>query len=427
MRRPFAVLACLASTFAVAGTASLATAAPKQNRGLTINATPNPIGAGEGVLIYGQLNRGPVAGQTISLYHRVGTQRNFTFIQATRTDAFGFYRFTRAEGVVTTNRSWFVRGPRQAHSRTVNEQVAALVSIRADTTSTDTSHAITFSGHLTPTHRFQTVLLQQQIGASDDWQTIETGRLNGGSRYSIAYRWRVPGAHDVRVVLPGDQRNIRSESDAVTVTIEQAQVADFTISSSSPVIPDGATVTISGVLDKAGTTTPQASTSVSLWARQPADGSFKKLEETTTAADGSYSFLEKPSANEIYRVRTTLPANRQTAVLFEGVRDVVSLQASSMSASVGGRILFTGSVTPDKADHRVYLQRLGSDGDWHAVAVTRVRASSTFQFAWVFGRVGTPRFRARIFSDPRNVGGRSNPVSITVAGLAPNSQLPPAS
>jgi hypothetical protein len=427
MRRPFAVLACLVSTLLVAGTASVATAAPSHNRGLTINATPNPIGAGEGVLIYGQLNRRPAAGQTISLYHRVGTQRKFTFIQRTRTDAFGFYRFTRAEGVVTTNRSWFVRGPRQSHSRTVNERVAALVSIGADTTATDTSHAITFSGLVTPTHRFQTVLLQQQIGASDDWQTIKTGRLDGNSRYSISYRWRVPGAHDVRVVLPGDQRNVRSDSDAVTVTIEQAQVSGFTISSSSSVIPDGATVTISGVLLNAGTTTPQAGTSVSLWARQPAGGSFKKLEETTTASDGSYSFLEKPSTNEIYRVRTTLPANRQTAVLFQGVRDVLSLQASSSTASVGGRVLFLGSVTPGKAGHRVYLQRLGSDGDWHAVEVARVRATSTFAFAWVFGKVGVHRFRARIFSDPRNVGGHSDPVSITVAGAAPNSQLPPAS
>ena len=63
----------------------------------------------------------------------------------------------------------------------------------------------------------------------------------------------------MRVVLPGDRRNIRSESDAVTVTVQQAQVADFTINTSQPIIPEGSTATISGVLYQKGTTTPEPS------------------------------------------------------------------------------------------------------------------------------------------------------------------------
>ena len=103
------------------------------------------------------------------------------------------------------------------------------------------------------------------------------------------------------------------------------------------------------------------------------------------------------------------------------------MQADSATSTVGGKVIFTGSVTPDKAGHLVYLQRLGSDGDWHTVEVRVVRSSSTFQFGGRSGRVGTDQFRARIFSDPHNVGGASDAVTVTVSGLAPASTLPPAS
>ena len=100
---------------------------------------------------------------------------------------------------------------------------------------------------------------------------------------------------------------------------------------------------------------------------------------------------------------------------------MLQLQATPTTTTVGGKVVFVGSVTPDKAGHLVYLQRLGVDGDWHPVEVRRVRRNDTFQFAWVFGKAGTDQFRARIFTDPHNIGTHSDPVSITVAGLAPNS------
>ena len=112
----------------------IASAAPQHNHGLTINATPNPIIAGEGVLIYGQLRGGNVAGQTIMLYHRVNPSTWFTLIGKTTTNTLGFYEFTRVEGIVYTNRSWFVRGPDGAHSRTIHERVAAEVSLTANMT-----------------------------------------------------------------------------------------------------------------------------------------------------------------------------------------------------------------------------------------------------------------------------------------------------
>lgn len=106
MRPRLAVLALVFTTLVAVAVPSLANAAPRHNRGLTINAIPNPIDSGEGVFIYGHLNVAPVANQTIILYHHLaGSGRGYTVVGRTTTDSHGFYQFARAEDVVTTNRS----------------------------------------------------------------------------------------------------------------------------------------------------------------------------------------------------------------------------------------------------------------------------------------------------------------------------------
>ena len=174
----------------------------------------------------------------------------------------------------------------------------------------------------------------------------------------------------------------------MTVTIQQHQIADFTINSSDPIILEGQTVNISGVLDQPGTATPEPDTGVTLWSRTAGQGQFRAIDATTTGMDGSYSFTEKPSLNTVYQVRTTFKPHRHSAALFEGVRDVVSLTASPANVISGRQVTFTGSVTPDKAGDVVYLQRLGADGDWHTVEVRIVRHDSTFQFVRTFGAAG---------------------------------------
>ena len=71
MRARFAVLATVVTTLVAVLVPSVVNAAPSHNRGLTINAIPNPIDAGEGVFIYGHLNVAPVGGQRIILYHHL--------------------------------------------------------------------------------------------------------------------------------------------------------------------------------------------------------------------------------------------------------------------------------------------------------------------------------------------------------------------
>ncbi|MFL5864749.1 MAG: hypothetical protein ACJ780_28980 [Solirubrobacteraceae bacterium] len=417
MRLRIIVLVCALGSFACAAAPSFAAAAPLHNRGLTIHAVPQHIIAGEAVLIYGQLKGPDHAGQVVRLYHRVNPKTRFTLIGVTKTDANGQYEFTRQEGIVLTNRSWFVRGVRLTHSRTVHERVDALVSLAASSPSGLTRHPIVFSGHVTPDHDGGVVALQQQKGSSDDWTTIKTARIGPGSNYTISHAWRVPGAHDVRVTLPGDARNTSAASDVQSVIIQQTEVPDFTIRTSDPIVRNGQAVTISGVLDSPGTTTPEPNTSVSLLAKLPGSGGpYRELTTTTTGADGSYSFANVQSnTNELYQVGTTFAPRRHTAVVFEGVQDALTMTASSSTSTVNGHITFTGTVSPHKSGHAIYLQKLGSDGDWHTVEVRFVTNGSTFQFGWTFGTAGTKEFRARILGGSVNVGGASMPVTAVVS------------
>jgi hypothetical protein len=307
----------------------------------------------------------------------------------------------------------------------VHERVDALVSLAASSPTGLTRHPLVFSGHVTPDHSGGVVLLQQQKGSSDDWTTVKRAVIGPGSNYNISHAWRVPGAYDLRVKFRGDARNTPSVSDVVSVVIQQAQGPDFTIQTSDPIVQNGQPATISGVLDNPGTTTGEPTTSVSLFAAQPGtSGTFRELTTTMTAADGSYSFPNLTSTtNQLYQVRTTFVPARHTAVLFEGVQDVVTMQASSSTSTVDGHITFTGSVSPDKAGHVIYLQKLGKDNDWHTVEVRTVDSNSTFQFGWTFGTAGTKDFRARITGGPANVGGASAPVTIDVT-QPPLSTLP---
>jgi len=421
----------VAALAAAAVSPAMASAAPHHNYHLSLAASPNPIIAGEGVLIYGQLKGPDNAGQLVRLYHHVADSgRGYTLIGTTTTDASGYYEFTRQEGVVYTNRSWFVRGPDGAHSHTVYERVAALVSMSAGATSTDTARPVVFTGAVTPDHAFQRVFLQEQVASSDDWRTLTSTQLDGASHYALAYRWPRPGVHDVRVLLRGDARNLAAVSDPTTITVEQAQVPGFTIGSSASIAPAGSSVTISGVLDQAGTSTPERDTVVQLWGHTARSGGFVPLSDGTTGSDGSYQFTQAGlSTNTVYQVRTMrMPHTtvRRSALLYQGVQDVVAMHSSTNTAAVGQTVTFTGTVLPDKAGHVVYLQELGRDGDWHTIRIQTVHNDSTFQFAWRPGESGTFSFRARITSDGLNVGEHSTPVTVTVT-LPPESALPPAS
>jgi hypothetical protein len=412
----------------LAAIASGTVSAASSTGSLTINVTPNPIGTGDAVLVYGQLNATGPGSRKIVLHVRVNPASAFTIVQTGDTDAEGFYKFT--EGAVETNRSWFVTAPGGVRSPIVHERVASGVTLAASGAVGQSGTPITFTGQVDPpgVHLGQQVILQKLVGdTGTTWKTIGQATVGPGSKFSIARGFVVPGAVELRVLLGGDNRNISATSDPVTVAVEQAQTPDFTIATSSPVIDAGATVTLSGQLFVPGSTSaPLAATSLTLWGRMHGR-SYAAVASTTTGPDGSYSFTQTPSQNQTYEVRTTgkPPGRRSTAQLFEGVRDVATITAAETEANVGSSVTFAGTISPDKGGHVVYLERLGNDGAFHVVAMGYVTNSSTYEFSYTFGSGGTKTFRVHITGGTTNVGAVSPTTTITV-DVPPLSALPTA-
>lgn len=420
MRTRSAVLAVVLGALVALGAPVLASAAPHRNRGLTVNSTPNPINAGQGVFIYGQLQGTGDAGQAIRLYHRIAPASRFSLIGITKTNQYGFYEFTRQEGIVMTNRSWFVRGPNATHSLTIHERVAALVTLTSNAQSTVTGRRVIFSGQVTPRHPVERVLLQQQTAAGGNtWRTIASTFTNRNSRFTLAHTWARPGTHTLRAYFAGDPRNVAAGSDSVTVIVQQRERPAFTLTTSRPIIPEGTSATLTGTLDRPGTSTAEAGVPVTLYGVSPA-GHATKVATTTTGSDGSYSFTVTPTHNTVYRATTRHPG-RSSAPVHQGVQDVVTISSSSGTSTVGGSVVLSGTVAPLKAGHTIFLQRLGNDGAWHDVASTAVTGASTYRFTYRFGQDGKAMLRARIFGGPWNVGAASPVETVDVSGVAPLS------
>jgi hypothetical protein len=429
MRRRTRVRATLLCALTAAAVVpATAGAAPVHNDGLTIATNQNPIVSGSGVLIYGQLHGSDVADQTIYLYHEIAPATRYTIISKTTTNAEGYYEFTRAEGVVITNRNWYVSGPNLAHSRTVHERVSSTLTLGESTAATTTGQKVLFSGTVAPAHPNEQVDIQVQDSTTGSgWRTVATGKTNAASSFDIAHAFRDGGDYTLRAILPGDARNIAGSSDSSTLEVQQTENPSFTINSSAPALTVGSSATISGTLYQGGsTTTPQASVPVELYARSTS-GTFSAIASATTGTDGSYSFSEAPVTNTVYKVETTGKPVQRTASLYEAVADTVSMTPSATSATVGTAVTFSGGVTPDHTGHSIYLQVQTAKGGWQDVAESTVTSGSRYSFSYRFGQPSTYTVRVRIFGGPENVGAAATPVSVTVAGDAPAASLPAAS
>jgi hypothetical protein len=399
-----AALAIVPAGTAIAAPSGAAKTVAATARAVTINVAPNPVTAGDPVVIFG---RAP-AGSRVVLWHRVNPAPVFTPVSRTRADAAGHYEFLRAEGVVTTNRNWFVVATGR-RSRTVHEKVVALVTLSGPANpNVVTGTPTAFTGTVTPNHAGEPVLLQRQSAANggDDWHTIHHGRIGPNGSYAIVHRFAVPGDANLRVLFPGDRRNVRSPSNVLSLQIEQKQNPALTLSASANPLDEGQPVTLSGVV--AGVTAPQP---VTLFARTARSG-FAPVAQTMTDAGGSYSFTQTPVASSFYRAQAIAI---KSAVLFEGVRDVVTATVDQSTVQAGQTLTFSGSVSPDKSGHVIYLQRQNASGDdWHNVRQARVGLGSTFTIAHRVTVPGTKVFRILIPGGPENQRGVSSPMTVTV-------------
>jgi hypothetical protein len=385
---------------------------------------PRLITAGEATEISGRLacRRANAGGEVVTLYAHVAGTAGFVPVQSTSTETSGAYKFSTA--AESANTSFYVRS-HGAQSGRRRLRVAAQVTLTGPPEGTQIEtgapNSETFSGTVTPTDVGARVILQRQNAITgDEWHRIGIGQVMAGGTYSITHIFRVPGDASIRVLVRSDGLNIPSPSTSLEYEISQTQNPSLTISSSADPISYGQPVTISGVL--AGATTSQ---SVTLEARTVHQLGFAPVAEVSTGAGGSYSFpAQSPVNSTLYKVKG---AGQKSAVLYEGVKNVLTAEASPSTVQAGQAVTFSGTVAPDHSGHIIYLERQNANGTgFHVIQVGRVLPGSTYSIVHQFYVPGTKIVRIDIPGGPDNGRAVSQPFTITVTPTPASALTPEA-
>lgn len=405
---------------------------------VSMQVAPRQITAGDPVVIFGRLrcvNRASAAAQQVVLYHHLTGLPGFTPVQTATTDAHGFYEFGRADGVVETNRSFFVRA-HGARSATRRIRVAAQVTLSSSTEGTLLTgypNRVTFTGAVSPADVGARVILQRQNALTgNQWRRIDSGIVESTGDFTITHTFIVAGDANIRVLVRSQGRNVPSESNILADTVSQAQNPELTIQASADPIASGEAVTISGKL----TGTDRSLTLMAHTARQPG---FTPVAQTISNSSGEYSFpVQSPANSTFYRVdagQLVCPPNAMcpaiafrpasSAVLYEGVKDVLTAEAVPTTVQAGQSVTFSGTVSPDQTGHVIYLERQNGRGPgFHVVQLSFVGAGSSYTIVHRFYDAGTKSLRVYIPGGPDNQGAASPSFTIQV-NSAPASTLVP--
>ncbi len=410
---------------------------------VSMQVAPRQIVGGDPVVIFGRLrciHQASTAGQRVVLYHHLSGLPGFIPVQSATTDARGFYEFGRADGVVETNRSFFVRS-HGARSATKRIRVAAQVTLSGSVEGallTGYPNRVTFTGAVSPADVGARVILQRQNALTgNQWRRIDSGDVESTGDFTITHTFIVAGDANLRVLVRSQGRNVPSESNILADTVSQAQNPELTIQASADPISVGEAVTISGKL-----TAGAASRSLTLMAhtaRQPAG--FVAVAQTTSNAAGEYSFpAQSPANSTFYRVdagQLVCPPNAvcptiafkpvSSAVLYEGVKDVLTAQALPTTVQAGQSVTFSGAVSPDQTGHVIYLERQNAHGPgFHVVQLSFVGAGSSYTIVHRFYDAGIKLLRVYIPGGPDNQGAASPSFTIQVNPALASTLMPEA-
>ncbi len=417
------------------------TSSPTGRCAIGMEFAPHHIRAGEPVVIFGRLrcsNRANDANQEVQLFHHLPGLPGFSLAQTTTTDASGFYEFSPADGTVETDRSWYVSSL-GARSATKSVRVVAQVTLEGPAQSqllTGFPNRATFTGTVSPADVGAHVILQRQNALTGDrWNRIDSGVVDASGNFTIVHTFIVPGDANIRVIVHSQGRNATSESNELSYAISQAQNPRLTIQASLDPIAFGETVTISGKL-ASGAVRP-----VVLLARTGRHGVFASVAQVSTNSAGEYSFPpQSPINSTFYRVRTVSPVpcppgekcprrarlgHLSSAVLFEGVKDVLTAQVLPTTVQAGQSITVSGTVAPDHTGHVIELERQNAHTPgFHVIQVSFVGAGSSYSIVHQLYDSGTKVLRVHIPGGPENEGASSQPFTVQVTPAPAASLMP---
>jgi hypothetical protein len=158
------------------------------------------------------------SGAQVALWRKLAKQSSFDQVSQTTADNSGNYTFTENRGTVMSDQEWYVTS-NGTQSTTVTQHVAALVALAASAPSARVGRTVMLSGHVTPSHAGEVVLVEMSRGGA--WHVIARPRLGRHSGYAVSHRFARSGAVHFRVVLGADRRNDRSVSPAVKVSVHK--------------------------------------------------------------------------------------------------------------------------------------------------------------------------------------------------------------
>ena len=422
----WAVAASSLGLFAT-GASALQHPSPLGRCHISIRVAPRSrIVAGEQVTVFGRLvcrRRASAAGQVVRLFHHLRGVPGFTYVQSTTTEADGAYQFAPADQPVETSRVWRVRSD-GAESANKGVHVAAQVTLEGPPEGTQiltgAPNKVTFTGSVNPADVGARVLLERQNALTGDmWRRIDVGQVEASGKFSITHTFIVPGDASLRVVVRSQGRNIPSISNLLGYEISQAQNTELTIDASANPILYGQSVSISGAL-AGGVEQP-----VTLLARTAKQQGFAPVAQAKTDKSGNYTFAAQAPVNStFYEVQGD---GKTSAVLFEGVRDVLTAKVSATSIPEGQTLTFEGSVTPNHAGHIIYLQRRNLSGEgFHVVRIAVITPESTYSIPYQVYGTGTQVFRVYIPGGPENEGTASQPFQVQVTPVAAAMLAPEA-
>ncbi len=392
---------------------------------ITIIAEPHIVISGESAQITGQLlcpSGVETTGQALTVYERLAGAGGFQPLPATTTGAGGFYSVIAPS---LSENTTFYAATAGGRSATRVVKVSPQVTLKGPAENvqlfTGRRGAQIFSGVVSPADTGAEVVLQREnASANEEWGVIQRSIVGPGGVYSFTHVFGRPGEANLRVVVRAHRRiSVRGVSNTLSYSISQHQNPRLTLNSSADPISYGQTVTLSGVVAGA------VSKPVTLFARSK-EGAFAAVATGTTDASGNYSFPQTPQENTIYRVSS---GGVNSALLFEGVKYVLTASVSGTTVASGQSLTFSGTVTPNRLSggvgHVVYLERQNVfGGGYHVVDVATVAADSTYVINHAIFGSGEEVFRVKVPGDPLNQAISSAPFSIKVTP-APLTALSP--
>jgi hypothetical protein len=402
---------------------------------ISIFAEPHTV-TSESVQLFGQLRCRPGTEdekQTVTIFERVAGSSTFTTLgtATTKEGEHGFYSLVDSS---VTSDTTFYASALGVRSLSTKVKVAPTIELESPPSPkegaellTGRNHAVAFAGKVSPEDRGAEVVLQRENSVgSENWGDIQRPIFVGaGGRFAFMHTFVVPGDADIRVIVrPHGKFTVRGISTPISYQISQAQNPLLTLSSSKDSILSGEKIELTGKL-KAG-----SGQKVVLLSHPRGVPGFTKVEEATTTTEGAYTFSQTPKENTFYQVSG--PGNVHSAVLFEGVRDVLTPNPPPTTIKQGETVTFTGTVSPSHEGEPVYLEHANLfGGGYHVVGVGSVGSGGSYSVSRTFLGTGKQTLRIKVPGNPANQATASAPftIEVTPAPLpllkpAPASRLP---